>query len=982
MNYKYGKKNLKKNNISYSDKKIDKQKQTLFKNRSLSSKNVFPHDSSYTIKTNQKKINNNEENVIANILKTNNIGNDLKNTKENDKINTNIKFSNKALSTSINVGNDYKEIGDFNYINISEKIKPFLYKPQKIQEYSSHAFNNFHFLDIDSTYRMIINILVDDDSLHSSNNLLIIFESIILSLNSLGEINISNKDFLVCIFFQHFSCEETFKSIFPGLNFYNCNNWNLKMNTFYCSYGEVLSVSDTPINVLSFYKESSTFVEVNQFFYCNILNDLITLISVNPSEIGKTFLVVNWPNGKIYEKSINKYHRSRILSNIFRISNNRNMILIPDINYHPYSKKDYFGYLLKYNFDSDKVYVNLMWEMMTSYPIDHRFFFINMNYNLYLVIKDYYQNNFISIYSNEYYYDYNFSIYLKKKMKNITIKKIQQVKIEYSDLSFNLIDFFYELSLKRGSEYANFFALISYFFSCNNMICSKLFAKITILFKLLIFFIEFFWLGLSLLVSYAVFNETFGSKGNKMDYFCSVGYAIIVIILILFSSIFIKNKPKIKRNKINRNILRNQDSYIIIIILYIIHYAYNIFFIVCSIIAVIHVDEGRNEREGNHDYYIFKKKYSILLLILIILFMILPSLIIRPTNLTSKGFLYYLIFQLLNSTCFFHLPYLFTCIRNINSSKRNYEVLYVSLYALLNGILTTICLIFDTKRRRRMDFFYVIASIIAILTGVRMIILIIGICLQNHFNRKISYGQIPQYNNENNEFDNNINDNKLNDNIFINNNDDLKLNKNININDSHLAIKSIYEKQNLDENTNMGLKDKNEVYKEYSSQADIMHNLLLNQSFEKEFKKENIYCLKSDNNINQKYPIIKMDENEQNQIKFIKNKTNNEINNSNNSDSKPLEKELSINNKISNQNNNNNDIKGKYYPFDTTINNNDSISDNYNYNKNYIMEEIKNVPENGQKNFVLDPNDIYNNENNSIDQSQIKKINKYDEANY
>ena len=46
------------------------------------------------------------------------------------------------------------------------------------------------------------------------------------------------------------------------------------------------------------------------------------------------------------------------------------------------------------------------------------------------------------------------------------------------------------------------------------------------------------------------------------------------------------------------------------------------------------------------------------------------------------------------------------------------------------------------------------------------------------------------------------------------------------------------------------------------------------------------------------------------------------------------------------------------------------------------MEEIKNVPENGQKNFVLDPNDIYNNENNSIDQSQIEKINKYDEANY
>ena len=974
---KYGKKVLKKNNISYSDKNINKQKPNPYKNRSFSSKNIFPYDSSYIIKTNSKKINNNEENVIANILKTNNIQNDLNKIKENDKINTNIKFSNKALSTSINITNDYEEIGDFNYINISEEIKPFLYKPQKIQEYSSHAFNNFHFLDIDNTYRMIINILVDDDSFHSSKNLLKIFESIVLSLNSLGEINISNKDFLICIFFQHFSCEETFKSIFPGLKLYNYNNWNIKLNTFYCSYGEVLSVNNTPINVLSFYKESSTFVEVNKFFYCNILNDLITLININPSEIGQTFLVVNWPNGKIYNKSINKYHRSRILSNIFRICNNRNMILIPDINYIPYNKNDYFSYLLKYNFDSDKIYVNLMWEMMTSYPIDHRFFFINMNYNLYLIIKDYYQNNIISIYSNEYYYDYNFSIYLKLKIKNITIEKIQQVKIEYSDLSSNLIDFFYELSLKRGSEYANFFALIFYFFSCRNMTCSKFFQKITIIIKLLTFFIEFFWLGLSLLVSYAVFNEAFGSRGNKMDYFCSVGYAIIVIILILFSSIFIKNKPKIKRNKISRNILRNQDSYAILIVLYIIHYIYNLFFIICAIIAVIHIDEGRNKKEGNNDYYIFKKKYSFFLLLLIILFIILPSLI-RPTNLASKGFLYYLIFQLLNSTCFFHIPYIFTCIRNINSSKRNYEVLYVSLYALLNGILTTICLIFDTKRRRRMDFYYSIGSIIAILTGVRMIILVLGICLQNQFNRKISNGQIPQYNIENNEIDNNINDKKLDDNIFINNNDDLKLNKNININDSHLAIKSIYERQNLDENNNMELKDRNIFYKEYSSQADIIHNLLPNELFDKEFKKEELYCLKSDNNITKNFPIIKFEENEHNQ-----NKLNNEINRSNNDYNKPKEKELSLNNKITNKEKNTKDLEGIYFPFDTTTNNDDSntISDNYNYNKNYVMEEIKKPSQNEAKNFVLDPEDIYNNENNSKNQSQIEKINKIDEAN-
>ena len=106
------------------------------------------------------------------------------------------------------------------------------------------------------------------------------------------------------------------------------------MNTFYCSYGEVISVNDTLIYVLNFYKESATFVEVYKFFYCNVINDLIILINADTKEIGKTFLVVNWLNGKLYKQSINKYFKSTILPNIFRICNKRNMVLIPDINYH------------------------------------------------------------------------------------------------------------------------------------------------------------------------------------------------------------------------------------------------------------------------------------------------------------------------------------------------------------------------------------------------------------------------------------------------------------------------------------------------------------------------------------------------------------------------------------------------------------------------------------------------------------------------
>ena len=651
-------KNIKKN------KKEKKEKPKKYdKNKVTQAKSKFPQD---TVVPNENNISVNEENgnVIANILKTNNVKNMSYRDQEILENISQIKYSKKNSNSSIYIEDDYKEIGDFNFISISEKVKPFLYKPQKSKEYSSHAFNNFYFLDIANTYKMIINILVDDDSLHSSNNLSKIFELIVLSLKDLNDINITNKDFLVCIYFQHFSNDKTFKQIFPGLNFYNCNNWNLKMNTFYCSYGEVISVNDTPIYVLNFYKESATFVEVYKFFYCNVINDLITLINADAKEIGKTFLVVNWPNGKLYKQSINKHFKSTILPNIFRICNNRNMVLIPDTNYHINLKKDFFGYINKYNLDSEKIYVNLLWDSMCAYPIDHRFFFINMNFKLYLILNEYYQNNKINIYANPYYHDYNLSLYLKQQVKNIVIQKIQQIKIEYDDIPSSLNDFFYDYILRKGSEYANFIPLFFYFISFKNMSCIKFLQKFVVLFKLGCFLVEYFWLGLSLLISYAVFNDTFGSGNNNMDYFCSLGYAMIVILLLFISTIYIKNKTKIKHNRIYRNAKRDEESYLIIYILYIVHYIYNAFFLICSIIALIHVEQGKTKQKGNKDYYLFQKKFFILLIILNFLFIILP-LFIRPNNIISKGILYYIIAQLPNSSCFFHVPYLFTSIRNV-----------------------------------------------------------------------------------------------------------------------------------------------------------------------------------------------------------------------------------------------------------------------------------------------------------------------------
>ena len=751
--------NIKNNEKKIIGKLIDKKS---IENSINNENDIYPQDTIINIQTNKEKIQIKDDNIKSTILQTNNIKRDSYNEEEDDKI------ENKKLEYD-----DYEKDGDFFFINISDKVKPFIYKPQKNNEYTSHAFNNFHFLDIANKYKMIINIIIDDDSFRSSFYLSIIFDSIFISLKSLNEINISNKDLLICIYFQHFSKEETFKQLFPDLDFLETKNKNKKLDTFCCSYGEFISKIEMPLNTLIFYKESSSYIEIYKFFFCNVLNDLITIINADAKEIGKTFLVVNWPNGKYYEETTNKYHKSRILSNIFRISNNRNMILIPDINYHPFNKEDYFGYINKYNFDADKVSVNLIWDMMCAYPIDHRYFYINMNYNLYLIFKEYYQNNIINIYSNEYYHDYNLSIYLQKKTKNVVIQKFQQVKIEYTDLPLNLLDIFFDMILKRGSEMANGLKLISFFFNFRNLTCIKFIQKFVILFKLICFLAEFFWLGLSLLISYAIFNEVFGSDDNNLDYFFSVGYAIIVILLILISSVYIKNNPKIKLNKSKRNIKRNQESYCILLSLYIVHYIFNIFFFVCCIIAVIKVSKGKYEDINDKDYYIFKKEYSIYLLILNIFFALFPN-FIRASNLTTKGFFYYLILQFPNSACFFHVPYLFLCTRNINPEIKSTESLYISLFLLLNGIFTVICIVFDTKRQRRMDFFYVISTVLLVINGLKIIILISGCCWQNRFNRKISSGQIPQYDFTSAEINNNSNDSRK---IDVETNIKIKLNK-------------------------------------------------------------------------------------------------------------------------------------------------------------------------------------------------------------
>ena len=709
------------------------------KNENIS-KIKFSHKNSIKSENNPRvKYNyDNGNNIIGNILEVNKI--------KSNSIKTNPDFQDKFDISKFNeetkknlILSEYIQRSDFSFIKIKKAKEK--YEPKNIK-----SFYNFE------NCKIVINIIIDDDSLNSSQNLLKILRFI------LSQENINKNNILICIFFQHFSHETSFKYLFPGLKLYNyIESLPYSNSKFYCSFGNF--TQEKKLNILLFYKEASTFVEVNKFFYTHIISDLINFHPDKKNSI----LIFNWPNGKFFSEKKDKTGvggkpNQNIFKKFINICKNENMILIPDINFIPNEKEKDFGFVHQYCLENDKTKINLYWYMICGYPIDHRFYVINMNNELLYHLNNFYKRQ-ISIYANENYHDYSLVIYLKKYMKNIEIQKIIDIKVEYTGLPLNLKNYFHDLILRRGSEFVNGFNLLKYFFSCEICDHKRFFKKIFLFFILLNNFIQFFWLGITFLISYAVFNDTFGSEGNKMDYFCSLGYVIMTIILFSTSLLYIENKPKIKSNKFQRNSQLKTDGYYLILVLYLIHYLYFFFFIICAIIAVVHIKQGKYSDIYDSGFYILGINFFIIILCINIFLFMLPT-FFKISNFFSKKFFYYLFLHLPNMYGFFHYPYLFTCIKTVNSKKRKIESLYIICYVLLNGIVTVLCLVFDTTRQRRMNFFCVMAIIISALSVVKIFISIISICLIKNFGKKFinENDEINYINEENTSINDNAND--------------------------------------------------------------------------------------------------------------------------------------------------------------------------------------------------------------------------------
>jgi hypothetical protein len=234
-----------------------------------------------------------------------------------------------------------------------------------------------------------------------------------------------------------------------------------------------------------------------------------------------------------------------------------------------------------------------------------------------------------------------------------------------------------------------------------------------------------------------------------------------------------------------------------------------------------------------------------------------------------------------------------------------------------------------------MDFLYVIATIYAVLNGIKLIILVIGFCLQNKFNKNIINGLIPQYNVVNSEYENNINDVNLFDNNTLNNrNDNLKINKNESNNSfgqNKYDNNAVYESKNaLEKKTD----------KEHSSELDINSMNKNNLDLEKSIERNNYIerSQKSNKNIIKEDPIFKYE------------------------DLKSIKKTLTEDFKMNDLNYN---LHKEKIPYENNINENDSNC--YINNTNTNMDINTNIDMNINNNENIINTDINNDNNDDVE---------------
>ncbi len=602
---------------------------------------------------------------------------------------------------------DSKTLGNFSFLEANQKVIPFKYRVSTFQTSPS----NFNFLENRNQYSLIIPIIIENDSLSNSKKLRKSMNSLYLSLPELHQIGITNKNILICLFFLHFSSNKTFSQLYPNTDYLAaCCTGDLDYN---CSSCYIVSSTGIPIPIISFNKNNATSVECLKVFYLIILDDIKNgnMInqnfnyndsnSENEKKVNEIFYVLNWENGVIPQKNT--------ISNLIKASSTQPMSLIPSVDIIP---NNFFGEMLKFYSLYLQIYFYYYYDMTTSCPLNHKFYLIKMDKKLFDVIKTYF-SNYIYNDAEMLYHDYKFGVFLDEN--GYYTNFINEISVSYYERNLYFNDFMMEYCKINSVTILILFDLLRSFSTWNNLTIVKVIKKFFLFFQIIDIIIEFFFVGLTILISFCIFHECFTQEDDRLVSFFTIIYIICTVCCCSFSLITPKHSGR------DRTFL----------VFHIAFYLFYIFFFTCTIISITQIAKNK----ANDDYK-FKLIPLIVLVSLNIIFYLTPlffhiKLVIK--NLCS-GIKFFSI-SLPGILSVFRYHYLINCLdlygqsilsksdvkRKINERKK----MLILLFFISNASFGFIAY-FLTNRTRRVTFIFISGILFTIFNGLKVIAIVCG----------------------------------------------------------------------------------------------------------------------------------------------------------------------------------------------------------------------------------------------------------------
>ena len=602
---------------------------------------------------------------------------------------------------------DSKTLGNFSFLEANQKVIPFKYRVSTSQTSPS----NFNFLENRNQYSLIIPIIIENDSLSNSKKLRKSMNSLYLSLPELHQIGITNKNILICLFFLHFSSNKTFSQLYPNTDYLAaCCTGDLDYN---CSSCYIVSSTGIPIPIISFNKNNATSVECLKVFYLIILDDIKNFNMINHNfnyndsnsddekKVNEIFYVLNWENGVIPQKNT--------ISNLIKASSTQPMSLIPSVNIIP---NNFFGEMLKFYSLYLQIYFYYYYDMTTSCPLNHKFYLIKMDKKLFDVIKNYF-SSYIYNDADMLYHDYKFGVFLDEN--GYYTNFINEISVFYNERNLYFNDFMMEYCKINSATILIIFDLLRSFSTWNNFTYTKVIKKFFLFFQIIDIIIEFFFVGLTILISFCIFHECFTQEDDRLVSFFIIIYIICTVCCCSFSLITPRHSGR------DRTFLAFHISF----------YLFYIFFFTCTILAICQIAKNKT-----NDVYKFKLIPLVVLVSLNIIFYLTPlffhiKIVIK--NLYS-GFKFFSI-SLPGILSVFRCHYLINCLdlygqsifsksdvkRKINERKK----MLILLFFISNSAIGFIAY-FLTNRTRRVTFIFTSGVIFTIFNGLKVIAIISG----------------------------------------------------------------------------------------------------------------------------------------------------------------------------------------------------------------------------------------------------------------